>query len=70
MTRTPVNSSNLSSVGYNSETETLEIEFHSGGVYQYFNVPKSIHTGLMNAGSKGSYHNQYIKNSYQYRKVG
>ncbi|MDU4600208.1 MAG: KTSC domain-containing protein, partial [Clostridium sporogenes] len=32
MQRTPVDSSNLSSVGYGNST--LEIEFHSGKVYR------------------------------------
>ena len=40
MNRKPVRSSNISSIGYDSESKTLEIEFHSGGVYQYFNVPE------------------------------
>lgn len=70
LVRTPVSSSNLRSVGYDSRTGTLEIEFYSGGVYQYSNVPPSIYQGLMNAFSKGSYHHAYIKNSYPYKRVG
>ena len=38
MIRQPVSSSNIRSIGYDSESNTLEIEFHSGGVYQYFGV--------------------------------
>ena len=37
MIRQPVSSSNIRSIGYDSMSSTLEIEFHSGGVYQYFN---------------------------------
>lgn len=69
MTRQPVSSSNLRSVGYEVESLTLEIEFHHGGVYQYFDVPEGTHAGLMTAGSKGSYFHDHIKNVYRYRKV-
>jgi hypothetical protein len=71
MNRVPVQSSNLASVGYDSGNMVIEIEFHSGGIYQYFNVPEHIHQGLMNAGSKGTYFNQNIKKAgYPYNKVG
>jgi hypothetical protein len=71
MNRIPVQSSNLASVGYDADNMILEIEFHHGGVYQYFNVPPDIHQGLMNAGSKGTYFDQNIKKAgYPYKKVG
>lgn len=38
MDRTPVSSTNLKSVGYDAVNRVLEIEFHDGGIYQYFNV--------------------------------
>ncbi|MBB1274314.1 KTSC domain-containing protein [Psychromonas sp. SR45-3] len=68
MERISVDSSNLVSVGYNEETCTLEIEFNSG-LYQYFDVPSYIHEELMNSGSKGSYLNTNVKNTYQYEKI-
>lgn len=70
MNRVPVSSSNLSSVGYDSLTQTLEIAFHHGGIYQYSGVPESIYHGLMNASSKGQYHHANVKNSFPYRRVG
>jgi hypothetical protein len=70
MERVPVQSSNLASVGYDSANMILEIEFHSGGIYQYFNLPLQIHEGLMNAGSKGTYFDQNIKKAgYPYKRV-
>ncbi len=70
MERVSVQSSNLVSVGYEVETLTLEIEFHHGGVYQYFGVPAEIHDGLINAGSKGTFFHQYIKKGgYPYSKI-
>ena len=61
MHRQPVISTNLSSVGYDSITSTLEVEFLNGSVYQYSNVPSSIFNGLMSAGSKGQYFDRMIK---------
>jgi len=69
MNRTPISSSNLRSVGYDSATNTLEIEFHSGHVYQYFNVSESIYNGLMNAASHGKYHHRRIKDNYPYERI-
>lgn len=64
MNRESVSSSNLESVGYDETTQTLEIMFKQGSVYQYNNVPKSVYDGLMSASSKGKYFAQYIKNVY------
>ena len=70
MERTYVSSSTISSIGYDETTYTLEIEFNSGGVYQYFNVPPHIHSGLMQAPSHGKYFDQSIKNGgYSYLKI-
>jgi len=69
MERIPVTSSNLSSVGYDQNSQTLEIEFNYGAVYQYFDVSQSEHEGLMNADSKGTYFNSNIKGRYSYAKL-
>lgn len=69
MHREPVSSSNLRSVGYDDSTSVLEVEFNSGGVYQYYNVPTAVYQGLMNAPSHGRYFHTQIKNAYQYSKV-
>jgi len=69
MNMIPVSSSNLRAVGYDSQSATLRISFHSG-TYDYFGVPESVYRGLMSAGSKGSYHHQHIKNSFRYQRIG
>lgn len=70
MYRQPVVSSNLSTVGYDPKSKTLEIEFKSGGVYQYLGVPEFVYTGLMSASSKGKYFANSIKDVYPFVKVG
>ena len=70
MNRTLVSSSNIRSIGYDQQSATLEVEFTSGDVYQYFNVPEHLYQGLMSAASKGQFLNDSIKYSYRYQKVG
>ena len=55
MERTPVTSSSLCSVGYDTESSTLEIEFNNGRLYRYSGVPAEEHQGLMSASSQGTY---------------
>ena len=69
MERKSVSSSNLASVGYDEPTQTLEIEFNHGGIYQYYNVTESVYNDLMNAGSVGSYFSHNIKNVYPTQKI-
>ena len=60
MDRLPVESSNLASVGYDDNSETLEVEFLKGGaVYQYFNVPRVEYDRLMDAHALGSTHGKH-----------
>jgi hypothetical protein len=69
MDREMVESETLLSVGYDSATETLEVEFTNGGIYQYYNVPVPIHRKLMASESKGKFLNVYIKPAYPYSRV-
>lgn len=70
MNRAPVASSNTVSIGYDPGSETLEVEFTNGSIYQYFNVPNGLNEQLMAAPSKGQFLNAYIKNAYPYSRVG
>ena len=69
MVRVPVTSRSIASVGYDPDTKTLELEFVSGTVYQYFDVPQSIHDALMAADSKGAFVNALIKGYYRYTQI-
>jgi hypothetical protein len=64
-----VRSSNIHSVGYDQATTTLEIEFRTGGVYQYLMVPDSVYHGLMRASSKGRYFHDHIREKYRTRRL-
>ncbi len=70
MDRQPVSSSNIAAIGYDSDTEILEVEFIGGATYEYRNVPLVVYEELMNAASHGSYFNREISKSYPYEKIG
>jgi hypothetical protein len=72
MNRTTVQSSNIVSIGYDEETQTLEVEFKDGAVYQYFEVPNQVANEFINnppEGSHGKYLATSIKGQYRYTRV-
>jgi hypothetical protein len=69
MDRIAVISSTIRSIGYDAESEALEVEFQSGKVYQYTGVPPHIYDGIMRADSKGKYLNAHIKECFACRRV-
>ena len=70
MDRKYVSSSNIASIGYDSMSQILEVEFLNGAIYQYYDVPEALYEGLMAADSHGKYLNEYIKKGgYSYARV-
>ncbi|WP_210636056.1 KTSC domain-containing protein [Streptomyces sp. GESEQ-13] len=68
MNRSPVVSSNITSIGYEAARMLLEVEF-SSGIYQYDAVPEHVYLELMAAPSHGRYFARAIKDRFAYRKV-
>lgn len=62
----PVVSSNLKGAGYSYDIDAMEIEFLSGSLYIYFEVPPYRYDGLMAAPSKGKYFWQHIRRGTPY----
>ncbi|PYS26551.1 MAG: KTSC domain-containing protein [Acidobacteria bacterium] len=69
MERRTVGSSSLTSMGYDSRSETLEVEFTNGAVYQYYNVPLTLYEAFIAAASKGQFYNSQIKDAFPYARV-
>jgi hypothetical protein len=67
--RKPVDSTNLSAVGYNRSARVLEVEFRSGAVYRYREVPIEIYRSLADAESKGRYFIRSIRGRYEFRRM-
>lgn len=60
-----VYSSAMTAVGYDPATKQMRVRFQQGHSYDFYNVPLSIHNGLIAAISKGAYYNQHIRDRYQ-----
>ena len=59
-----VNSSAIRAVGYDGHT--LAVQFTTSDiVYAHHGVPYSVYAGLMQAASKGSFYNHYIRGKYR-----
>jgi hypothetical protein len=68
----PVESSQISEVGYEEDTRILAIRFKTGAEYRYHNVDSDTHKHLLAAESVGRYFSSIIKaypNRFPFRKV-
>jgi hypothetical protein len=59
----------LRSVGYDDSTKILEIEFHTGLVYQYSGVPPKIYADLMHSDEIGKYFSEKVRPRFQTKQV-
>jgi KTSC domain len=70
MNRIQVSSSNFASVGYDSVTQSLEVEFLHDGIYRYLGVPSSVYDVLMATDCHDAYFDRYVKKAgYSYQKI-
>jgi hypothetical protein len=73
MHRIPISSEGITQVGYHPDSEkdgTLELEFSTGGVFQFFNVPARTYDELMGAPSKENYYLTNIGKRFPCLRVG
>ena len=69
MKRIQVSSTFLSSIGYDLNNNTLEVEFSSGDVYQYFGVPYCIFKEVIKDNSYDECLHDCICNMYNCKKL-
>jgi hypothetical protein len=60
-----VSSSNVKAIGYNPDSQTLFVDFHSGSRYVYVGVPQAMHDEFLAAPSIGGFFNHNIKGCFQ-----
>lgn len=65
----PVESSNVSAVGYDPESQTMHVEFKGGSRYEYAGVPPETHAELMQAQSIGRHLHERIKGAHQHKRL-
>ncbi|NDL56827.1 KTSC domain-containing protein [Phytoactinopolyspora mesophila] len=66
MRREAVSSSVIASIGYDADSQVLEVEFHSGELYRYLGVPEFDVARLKRAESMGRFLNEWIKPRYEF----
>lgn len=69
MDRVPIVSSNIKEAGFDTNSNTLEVLFADGRLYQYFDVPETIYQGLLSAPSAGLYFHQSIRGSFRFARL-
>ncbi|HTC94907.1 MAG TPA: KTSC domain-containing protein [Terriglobales bacterium] len=69
MKRLPVDSSAVRSIGYDTKSLVLEIEYANGSVYDYYGVSPETYQEFCEADSMGAFINFRIKPNFQYREV-
>ena len=69
MRREPVKSSVVRAIGYDARNRVLEVEFHSGRVYEYFDVPRRVFDTLRTTDSVGKYFNEVVKVNHRGARV-
>jgi len=69
VTRHPVVSSQIKSVGYHYATNMMVIEFKNGSVYEYEDVPYDIYETLIESKSLGTYFHKRIRDEFNTIKV-
>ena len=70
MDRKNIDSSMIRGIGYDTDNSTLEIEFNSGAVWQYFDFPESSWYEFDASDSKVKFVLIDIKNQYSESRVG
>lgn len=70
MERVSVSSSNIASIGHDTSSQTLEVEFLNGSIYEYYDVPEHVYQELISASSVGGYFAQRVKNVYGFSRIG
>jgi KTSC domain len=72
MERVTVQSSHVTSIGFEPTAQgngTLEVEFKSGSIYRYHNVPASEYEAVMDSASVGRYLTSNIFGKYDHERV-
>ena len=72
MHRTPVSTTGITQVGYHEDSDvhgTLELEFESGQVYQFFNVPPKMYDEFIHASSRENFYDIHIRSRFPNSRI-
>lgn len=68
--RVPVRSTSIREIGYDPDTQTLDVQFAGGGIYRYDAVPSVLFQALQNAASPGRFVNERVRGSFRCHRIG
>ena len=69
ITMQPTDSSNIAAHGYDPATKTLAVQFKSGSLYHYDNVPEEVANEFKNAKSAGSFFAKSIRGNFEALRI-
>jgi hypothetical protein len=62
-------SSNIARFKYDDKGRVLTVEFKNGGIYNYYDVPKTIFEQMNGAASKGEFLARNVKGVFRYARA-
>ncbi len=68
--RVPVSSCMFSSIGFDAERRTLQVEYNNGSLYCIEDVPAQTYGALMKAENLDQYYRDNISNCHRMKQIG
>ena len=65
----PLDSSCIRSVAYSLDAAAMEVTFHNGSIYRYFDVPCPVYHALLKADSKGRYFAAAVRSCFRWERL-
>ena len=69
LTHKPLDSSVIKMVGWDSEDNTLIVQFKSLTVWAYYNISKELYNSFITSDSMGYFFNKNIRNIFDSHKI-
>lgn len=69
MKHLPIQSVDILSVGYDAETQVLEVALKDGSIYRFVEVSNTVYTLFMSAQDKSAYFKANIMDKYWVQKL-
>ncbi len=60
--------SHIQAIGYDAKTKILKVNYKSGSIYTYFQVPAQIFQTMLMTYNLGIYINSHIRGNYHYQR--
>ncbi|CCQ61588.1 KTSC domain-containing protein [Crocosphaera watsonii] len=58
----------IQAIGYDAKTKILKVNYKSGSIYTYFQVPAQIFQTMLTTYNLGIYINSHIRGNYHYQR--